>query len=592
MSIIGGFDIETTQPYDTPHGKAVRCFLACVYYFEDGKEKQEVFESIGKFVEWCFTTSGTLYCHNLKFEVSYMLPYLLVTERPFKILEATFNIYTFQIGSVKFYCTGNFYVGEKLDDIGKQQLGYGKIEHSVIFPKDHKATDKDIEYCLRDCKITYEIAMKHIDTMQEIAGRVTNCTTTIKKLRKKITNSSMAYSVFESLHDPTEFTTRLPTISKEAQDSMRKGYYGGLVGIKVGQFSTVYSYDIVNCYPSVMINKNYPAGKPYAIKDWETDIVNGKWTFWIGRFVITGLRKHKNTLPTVLRKKYGINEGVEQADHIEVTLCDNDYKLMLDNYKFDSIAFVDGHYFVEEQTGGELFGNYIFVFSSLSRELKEKMHEAKQRKDWDSVARFKAERDKVKIFLNGLYGKFSTRTETDDYDYYIDENKVVKRKTTGTTYKEELDKYYLPIAIWITSYVKEIVSNAVKMVDFRNVVNYDTDSIKTLKPLPAELLGSEMGMWEHEFTAVEMKCVAPKCYAYTYYDGLLDPLQWGKVERPLLFNIKAKGISKHAVARDKAVLGMDLFERFNEYLTFNVLQAKRFIGGTGLIEVEKKLVRG
>lgn len=595
MQVIGAFDIETTQPYKNKKGQeVVKCFLACVYYHKITKIKgykrvaekpsQEVFTSIGQFVNWCKDVTGVLYVHNLKFEWSYLIPFLLVTNTPYEILESTMSIYSVRIGGIKLQDTGNYFVGESLDDIGLRLLGYGKIEHSVIFEQDHIATDKDIEYCLRDCEITYKIAMCHITSMQEIAQQITDDTKLISGLAKKLTNSGMAFSVFMATQDKDTYNSLFPLIPREVQEYMRKAYFGGLVGVKVGEHHNVHSYDIVNCYPSCMVNNNFPCGMPQHTEEWEE---LSKYDYWVSTFELFNVKKKPDTMTTLLKKGgLGLNIGIEKEEHIIVRLCSQDYKLLLDNYDCD-INFIDGYYFTDSVKGIDVFGTYILTFAKLSRELKQQAEEAKANGNKELAEQLKAQRNIVKVFLNGLYGKFSTRTDTDDYAHIMGEESIVQRKTLGRTYKEDLDIYYLPTAIYITAYARTIMSNAVKAVDFRNVVNWDTDSIKTTKPLPDSFIEDSLGKWGYEFTALTMKCVAPKCYSWTYIDkdGKLD------------FAIKAKGISKKAIKKklkelEEAGRKFELFDNFNSDLEFDVLQSRRVIGGTALTMTKKKIKRG
>jgi hypothetical protein len=595
MRIIGGFDIETTQAYENSKGQeCVKCFLACVHFHKITKVKgymrtanepqQAIFHNIGDFVTWAMDHSGTLYVHNLKFETSFLIPYLLVTNTPYQILESSMSIYSFTIGKIKLQDTGNYFVGESLDNIGQRLLGYGKISHSVIFGKYHKATDKDIEYCLRDCEITYKIAKKHIEGMQEMASQVTLDPKVIGGLEKKLTNSGMAFSVFMATQDTELYNQRFPLINRDTQDYMRHAYFGGLVGVKEGTHKNVNSYDIVNCYPSCMINNDYPTGQPIQTNDWGE---LNKHRFWIAEFEIFNINKKPHTMPTLLRKGgMGVNVGIIKEAHTVVRLCSQDYKLLLENYTFESIGFIDGHYFESHIAGREVFGRYIEEFSQISRDLKSQIKMAYAVGDIELAQTREMQRNNVKTYMNGIYGKYSTRATTDDFEYVIGDKKIVQRKTLGKSYKDELDIYYLPIAIFITAYARTIMSNAVKLVDFITVVNWDTDSIKTTSVLPPELISDSLGMWGYEFTASEMKCVAPKCYAWSYLDknGNLD------------FAIKAKGISKTAIKKELARLDsagkkMELFNNFGSGLEFEVLQSRHVIGGTALSLKNKKIKR-
>jgi hypothetical protein len=591
MIFWGGTDFETTQPYPTAEGDATHAFLCCAWGFEMQKKKGKlvevgeplkfIFHNIKDYVDWVLSIQGKLVAYNLKFETSFILDYLIKNNiTNYDFLESEMNIYTFNLGRVQFTDAANFFIGQPLDNVAQRMLGYGKINHNVIFEKDHIATEKDIEYCLRDCEVTYLINKKHLQKMKELASQLITDTKVVNQIDKKLTNSSIAYYVLLHTIGEDYYHSLFPSIPYKDKQYMRQAYFGGMVGVKEGTYKNIHSHDIVQCYPSCLVENEYPCGTPIYTTN-PLDISTNQ--FWIATFEIINLRKKPRTMPTILEKSYfGINNFITKTPYIKRTLSSVDYALLLNNYYFDECNFLDGYFFTEKIHGNDVFGKYINHFSQYALTLKNKIKECKKHNDFETANLLEQERDVAKVYNNGIGGKFSTRAMTDDYKYVINEHNIIERTTVSQTYKPELDVYYLPTAIFMTSYARVKLSTVAEILDFATVVNFDTDSIKSSNELPEKFRGNTIGKWDYDFFATEMKCVAPKCYAYKYVD------KDGKE----CFNIKCKGISKKAIENEKQKQGIKLYNDFGASMEIDILQSKRIIGGIALYQTHKKVKRG
>jgi len=569
MKIIGSFDFETTQGKTISNKICVRAYLICVYYYKiynnttTKKHFTIHFEDMKDFLRWVLSNDCVLYVHNLKFELSFMLPYFIKYKLKYEILENTSNVFSIKLNTSFIRDSANFFPGQTLDDIGKTFIGLGKIDNNVIVPYDYKANSKDIEYCMRDCEICIKSVLKYFSLIMEVATQIIppENHANLHKIKNKLTNSGIAYHIFKLTN-----TDQYPKIDYDTQAYLRSSYFGGLVNVKKGEYCNVHSYDIVNCYPSIMLQKKFPVSAPIFSDDFRFLTTH---EFWAANFEIYDIKVKSSKLPTLLKKNFmSINESITQLDYLNTTLCNIDFKMFLENYTFSKINFIDGYYFTQAKNGSAIFGDYLNPFLSYMQNLKSSILTA----DENEKLELSNKRNILKILVNGLYGKFATRSTTDDFSHFICKNTfVVKRKIISNTYKESLDIYYLPFAIFITAYAREKMNDAVNKVGFENVINYDTDSIKTLKQLPPDFVSKSMGSWDYEFTADNMKCVSPKFYAYKINDN---------------YTFKIKGVPKSSINK---ISPQFLYTNFNNGLEFAVIFKQRVVGGTLLTNSFKKV---
>ena len=82
----------------------------------------------------------------------------------------------------------------------------------------------------------------------------------------------------------------------------------------------------------------------------------------------------------------------------------------------------------------------------------------------------------AKLVLNSLYGKFGSNTIFDEYDYaFNEETERISVVNTGVSKSKTV--FYLPWAVWTTSYARLLITRAINALGWDNVCYTDTDSL-------------------------------------------------------------------------------------------------------------------
>lgn len=316
----------------------------------------------------------------------------------------------------------------------------------------------------------------------------------------KFTNASEALKEYKKTVSYRQF---FPKLTNDIDKYLRKSYKGGFTyvseRIKEKEINSLIDiYDINSMYPSIMLNKSLPFGYPNFYTGNPTK--NGfdeKQSFYIARVMLKAELK-KGYLPTFQTKDTitALELGVSKTEYIkttngyyyEFTFTNHDIDLIKKHYDCD-IIYKD---YYEFKTSKNLFRDYIKKY----RHLKEN-------------AKNKPEKEKAKIMLNSLYGKFGSKTESiSKVPKLVD---GVLKFNTGDF--EEVEPNYIAVASAITSLARHfIISNAQQNYD--NFLYADTDSLHLLHSdeLHLDIHPTEFGKWAFEGRADKAKYLRAKLY--------------------------------------------------------------------------------
>lgn len=265
---------------------------------------------------------------------------------------------------------------------------------------------------------------------------------------------------------------------------IRKSYKGGWCYAMPSRCSIVYDYgctaDVNSLYPSMMSSESgnvYPVGIPHFFKNKIPEEIKGNDKFYyfvriqcrfklkagyLPFIQIKGNPYYKATemltdsRPTVRGVKFNkihdkrLNQDV--SDMVTMTLTCTDYKLFHEHYQAYDETVLDGCYFY---TTTGLFDSYINKYKKIK------------------MSSTGAKRTIAKLFLNNLYGKMSSSTES-SYKYpVLDKDGIIKM-----VYQEEHNKKagYIAIGAAITSYARNFTIRAAQ-ANYKYFVYADTDSI-------------------------------------------------------------------------------------------------------------------
>ena len=342
-----------------------------------------------------------------------------------------------------------------------------------------------------------------------------------------------------------------------AGDWLRKSYRGGWCYLVKGKENKIKTNgttaDVNSLYPSMMSSKSgnkYPIGLP---------------KFWVGNFIPDEALKEnmyyfvriktrfyikENYLPFIQVKgdlKYKGTESLETSDvynhdnddyfpyyidkdgniqqaKVELTLTMTDFQLIKEHYELVDFEIIDGCYFYS-MVG--IFDEYINKYAKIKKESKGALREL------------------AKLFLNNLYGKMASSTDSSFKIAYVKEDKSV-----GFMQVVEHEKKpgYIAIGSAITSYSRNFTIRAAQKnfygANKRGFIYADTDSIHC-DLLPTEIKGIEVDdkefcCWKLESCWDKAIFTRQKTYIEHVTHENLVPLEESKQYN----NIKCAGMPK------------------------------------------------
>lgn len=368
-------------------------------------------------------------------------------------------------------------------------------------------------------------------------------------------------------------------------------YRGGWCYVQEGKTNKVYhngtTADVNSLYPSMMSSESgnkFPVGKPMFWKGNyipEEALQENKYFFIRIR---TRFFLKKNKLPFIQIKhniKYKSTEMLKTSDvykdgelidtePVTMTMTMTDYKLFLEHYKVSDFQILDGCYFYA--TVG-IFDNYIEKYKKIKLE---------------STG---ARRELAKLFLNNLYGKMAS-SQNSSFKFVDNSEQGLhfmmqpeNNKTAG----------YIPIGSAITSYARNFTIRAAQK-NYKHFIYADTDSIHCdvtpdkLKDIPVH--DKNFCCWKLETCWDSAIFVRQKTYIEHITHENQIPVEQiidkktGKPKKPY-YNVKCAGMPD--VCKDKFIAQLESKEA--KLTDFKIdlkiegkLMPRQILGGTLLVE--------
>ena len=486
---------------------------------ELNSEDVKIFKSIDETFDYLSVMKDNVivYYHNLKFDGSFWLSYLLV-DRNFK---QAYNK-----------------TGERINDVEWQQekemknntFKYSISDKGQFYTIIIKVNNKFIE--IRDSlkllpfsvkKIGKSFETKHKKLDMEYTGfRYSGCEITLEEQEyikndvlvvkealeimyneghNKLTIGSCCLEEYKKLIGKDDYTMYFPNLTEieldkdtygsfNAEEYIRKSYRGGWCYVVKGKENKIYengvTADVNSLYPSVMSSESgnrYPVGKPYFWKGNYIDEEALKTNRYFFIRIKTRFYIKKNKLPFIQVKGnllYNGREMLETSDiydaetdtyckeildfngnlvstRVELTLTMTDYYLLKEHYDLVDFEILDGVWFYTEIG---IFDRYIEKYKKIK------------------TVSTGAKRELAKLFLNNLYGKMATSTDSSFKVAYVKEDKSIGFLPVLANDKKPV---YIPIGSAITSYARNFTIRTAQKnyygVDKRGFIYADTDSI-------------------------------------------------------------------------------------------------------------------
>lgn len=480
-------------------------------------EDVKVLHSIDETFAYLLSLNSNIvvYYHNLKFDGSFWLSYLLKTigmPQAFETYDPqhpTFcsqkdmprNSFSYSIsGMGQWYRitikTHSGKIIEIRDSLKLLPFSVKKIGNS--FGTAHKKLDmeyKGVRYA--GCTIT-EKEEQYIKNDVLVVKEALEIMFT--EGHKKLTIGSCCLAEYRKLISGKRYDAFFPNVyeiqldenkygSPNAGEYIRKSYHGGWCYLVKGKENTIKTNgttaDVNSLYPSMMSSESgnfYPVGEPTF---WEGDIPdevksNGSYYFvrLTCRFKIKPGKLPFVQIKTSLLYKmtemletsdiYNPNDGQYYSEYydaegnlkpatVTMTMTMIDYQLFREHYDVYDLVIHDGCYFKSEIG---IFDKYIEKYKKIKLESKG------------------AKRELAKLFLNNLYGKMASSTNSNYKVAFLKDNGAVGFYTVVENGKKP---GYIPVGSAITSYARNFTIRAAQTnyhgVDKPGFIYADTDSI-------------------------------------------------------------------------------------------------------------------
>ena len=505
---------------------------ACVEMYT---EDVQIFHSIGDTLDYFISLKSNVvaYYHNLKFDGSFWLWYLLNvknyaqavshnSENPYDVtwLKNQFmpnKSFKYVISDKGMWYTIIIKVNKHIIELrdSLKLLPFSVKRIGKAFNTKHQKLDMEYtgfryagcnitpeeqEYIKNDVLVVKEALEVMFDQGHTKLTIGSCCLSEYKKiceasLRNMLTYEEMFPDMYDIELDVNEHT--YPT----AGDWIRKSYRGGWCYLVKGKENKIYhngtTADVNSLYPSMMSSESgnrYPVGTPVF---WTGNFIPDKALLPERYFFIrikTRFYIKPNKLPFIQIKSSLLYKGTECLEttdvcdpkdgkyyshytdangnihdtRVELTLTMTDYYLLLDHYELVDFEIIDGCWFYT-QIG--IFDEYIEKYKKIKQESKGAMREL------------------AKLFLNNLYGKMASSTDSSFKYAFIKEDTSIgfypvseKNKKAG----------YIPVGSAITSYARNFTIRSAQAnyhgVDKAGFIYADTDSIHCDLP-PEEIVG-------------------------------------------------------------------------------------------------------
>lgn len=508
-------DFETTV-YKGQEDTEVWASAIVEMYTEDVK----IFHSIGETYDYLvgLNCNVCVYYHNLKFDGAFWLSYLMY-DLNYKQAVTQNSDNEYDVTFIRDKDMKNNTFKYMISDMGEWYYIIIKVKDHIIEFRDSL---KLLPFSVRRMGESFKTKHQKLD-MEYTGFRYAGCTITDQE-KEYIANDVLVVKevleiMFNEGHDKLtigtccldeykktmwygDYKNMFPNIydipiDKElfgydnAGDYVRKSYKGGWCYLVKGKEGKIIDHggttaDVNSLYPSMMSSESgnrYPVGEP---------------TFWKGNYIPsealqpdryyfvrikTRFYLKPNMLPCIQIKgnlMYRSTEWLESSDvynsktgkyckhyidldnsiqkaTVVLTLTMTDYALIQEHYDLVDFEILDGCWFYAEVG---IFDTYIEKYKKIKLESKG------------------AKRELAKLFLNNLYGKMASSTNSSFKYAYIKDDKSV-----GFVEVQEYDKKpgYIPVGSAITSYARNFTIRAAQKnyhgVNERGFVYADTDSI-------------------------------------------------------------------------------------------------------------------
>lgn len=352
-----------------------------------------------------------------------------------------------------------------------EKLSGEEYNYKVIRYPWTELTAKELEYCITDVISLVEALKVYFSIEHDNFYTIPFTSTGFVRRDVKRAMRRFNRNELESMQPNYEIFSILREAFRGGNTHCNRYYTGQIL-------DNVSSYDRVSSYPDVQINELFPMS-PWIEEDAPTvervtRIIYKQHRACIMRCGFSGIRL-KNPLwgcPYIPKHKCrnltrhdNDNGRILDADYLEISLTDIDFKIICDEYEFDTITFYDF---------------YHCRYGKLPKPLREEVQKYFQLKsELKGVAGSELYYQLSKAKLNSVYGMSVTNPCRVSIDY-INDAFVERDEDERELLEASNHKAFLVYAwgIWTTSHARAELEKMMNIVGPERFVYCDTDSVK------------------------------------------------------------------------------------------------------------------
>lgn len=540
LDVLTAFDIETTNDFTDP--EPVAYMYIWQYQFGEytviGRSWEEWLKYLDLVKEQLpDNVKVVIYVHNLSFEFTFLkgvYPFdqeeVFATE-PRKVLKCTmFDTFEYRCS----YFLTNMSLDEFTHKMGVSDAKIRGFDYSVLRYPWSDLTEEELLYCISDVKGLVQALRIQFETDGD--NLYTVPLTSTGYVRRDVRKAMRSYNkqdLKEQLPDYEVF--RMLREAFRGGNTHANRYYSDLI------IPDVKSYDRVSSYPDVQLNHRFPLS-PWIHEDPEKldcdramrkIIKHGRACLMRVAFENIQLRDPLFGCPylpkakcrTVLNGDFD-NGRILSADYLETTLTDVDFRIVMEQYDFRYITFIDFYHSRYGLLPKQLRNTIMSYFQSKT--------------DLKGVAGQEVYYMKVKNKLNSIYG-MSVQSPVKQSIDYIDDDFVERIEPESELLDKSNKKAFQNYAwgVWTTAWARWELEQAIKLAG-NGFVYCDTDSVKYIgdvdfseynnnhmelskknEAFASDPEGNEhyLGVYEFDGDYKNFITMGAKKYAYEYRDG-------------------------------------------------------------------------
>lgn len=580
-NIACAFDIETTSFFRLSENSPEETKVAIMYiwtfcicgYCIVGRTWGEFTQLIDLLVDY-FNTSPKLrliiYVHNLGFDFSFFRKWL-TWDNVFSAKSRT-PIYAITNRGIEFRCS-YLLSGYKLETIAEKHLSkykikklVGDLNYDLIRHNKTPLTDDEIQYCLNDVKIIVAYIQEKIDNENGINNIPYTKTGYVRNYCRNNCFYENGIPIKNSAKEEAYHKImRRMNLSTEEYYQLKRGFQGGFTHANpfyVGKVvENVASFDFTSSYPAVMLSEKFPMTSSELVKlpiskdEFMYNLKNYCCLFEVELFNCQSVLFFENYISRYrcreLKGAVCANGRIVKAEHLKITVTEQDYFIIEKFYKWDDIKIAN----LRRYRKGYLPKDFILSILKLY----------KDKTELKGVKGSEIEYLQSKEMINACYGMTVTDIVREEIDYInnmwpgeLSRKDEPKRETDAETVISKYNKnktrfLFYPWGVWVTAYARKNLFTGI--LEFGNDYIYsDTDSIKVVNadkhkeyidkynyaiyykvcemltryniPIsfasPKTIKGVEkrVGVWEYEGTYKRFKTLGAKRYMIENEEGI------------------------------------------------------------------------